>query len=107
MSKVYHVSDENFDQEIIHASLPVMVDFWADWCQPCKAMAPMLEELARKYQGKIKFVQMNVVNNRDIPARFGIRSLPTFILFKGGEVVHTLIGSFSRSLVEEELRKLR
>jgi len=106
MSKVYQVSDESFDEEIIHSKTPVMVDFWADWCQPCKAMAPMIEELARKYKGKIKFAQMNVVNNRDIPARFGIRNLPTFMLFKRGEVLNTIIGTFPGSLLEEELRKM-
>ena len=84
MSVLFQVTDKDFDEEIILSGMPVMVDFWADWCQPCKAMAPMIEELARKYQGKIKFVQMNVVNNRDIPTRFGIRNLPTFMLFKGG-----------------------
>lgn len=106
MSKVYQVSDENFDQEIIHSNMPVIVDFWADWCEPCKAMAPEIEGLAQKYQGKIKFAQMNVVNNRNIPARFGIRNLPTFMLFKRGEVLNTIIGAFPGSLLEEEVRKM-
>jgi len=106
MSTVYQLSDENFDQEIIQSSLPVVIDFWADWCQPCKAMAPAIEGLAQKYQGKIKFAKMDVVNNRTIPTRFAIRSLPTFIFFKRGEVVHTLIGSFPASVLEEELKQL-
>lgn len=106
MSKVYQVSDENFDQEIIHAGLPVMVDFWADWCQPCKAMAPEIDRLAEKYQGKIKFAQMNVADNRNTPARFGIRNLPTFILFKRGDVVNTIIGTFPGNLLEEEAKKM-
>lgn len=106
MSKVYQVSDENFDQEILHSNMPVIVDFWADWCEPCKAMAPEIEGLAQKYQGKIKFAQMNVVNNRNIPARFGIRNLPTFMLFKRGEVLKSIIGAFPRSLLEDEVRKM-
>lgn len=106
MSKVYQVSDENFDQEIIHSNMPVIVDFWADWCVPCKAMAPEIEGLAQKYQGKIKFAQMNVVHNRNIPARFGIRNLPTFMLFKRGEVLKSIIGAFPGSLLEDEVRKM-
>ena len=86
MSALSQVSDKNFDKEIINSHMPAMVDFWAEWCQPCKMVAPMLEELARNYEGKIKIVQMNVAENRDTPARFGIRNIPTLMLFKEGEV---------------------
>jgi thioredoxin 1 len=100
------VTDETFEEEIIQSTMPALVDFWAEWCEPCKAMLPIVEELAKRYQGKIKFAQMNVVNNRSIPARFLIRSLPTFILYKGGQVRHTMIGAVPRSLLDEELRNL-
>jgi thioredoxin 1 len=91
------VTDETFEEEIIQSTMPALVDFWAEWCEPCKAMLPIVEELAKRYQGKIKFAQMNVVNNR---------SLPTFILYKGGQVRHTMIGAVPRSLLDEELRNL-
>ena len=106
MSGLPQVSDKNFDEEIINSDMPAMVDFWADWCQPCKAMAPMIEALAQEYKGKIKFVQMNVAENRDTPARFGIRSIPTLMLFKGGAVAQTIIGAYPKSRIDEELRKL-
>ncbi|MBU0732739.1 MAG: thioredoxin [Proteobacteria bacterium] len=106
MPGLSQVTDKNFDEEIINSDIPAMVDFWADWCQPCKAMAPMIEELAQEYKGKIKFVQMNVAENRDTPARFGIRSIPTLMLFKGGEVAQTLIGAYPKSRIEEELKRL-
>ncbi|MFH1243060.1 MAG: thioredoxin [Pseudomonadota bacterium] len=106
MSDLPHVTDKNFEEEIINSDMPAMVDFWAEWCEPCKMMAPMIEELAREYQGKIKMVQMNVAENRDTPARFGIRNIPTLMLFKRGEVVHTIIGACPRSLLNEELKKL-
>ena len=106
MSILIQVTDKNFDAETIHADLPVMVDFWAEWCQPCKAMEPMIEELARKYEGKIKIVQMNVTENMQIPARLGIRNLPTLMFFKGGEVVNTIVGAFPGSRLEEEMKKL-
>lgn len=100
------VTDENFEREILQSTLPTLVDFWAEWCEPCKTILPTVQELAKEYQGKIKFGQMNVVNNRIIPARYLIRSLPTIILYNKGEVTHTMIGAVPRSLLEEELRKL-
>ncbi len=106
MPVLSQVTDKDFDEEVFNSNTPVMVDFWAEWCQPCKAMAPMIEELARKYQGRIKIVQMDVTENRDIPARLGIRNLPMFMLFKGGEVVRTITGAYPRSLLDDELKKL-
>jgi len=106
MSRLFQITDQDFDEQVIHSSLPVVVDFWAEWCEPCKDMAPMIGELAQKYQSKIKFAKMNVVNNRDTSAKLGIRSLPTFIFFKRGEAVHTMIGSFPRSVFEEEVRRI-
>ena len=106
MSSLFQVTDRDFDEKIIHSDTPIVVDFWADWCEPCKAMAPMIEELAQKYQGKIKFAQMDVVNNHNTPARFGIRSLPTFMLFKGGDVMKVIVGAYPKNVIEESLEKL-
>jgi thioredoxin 1 len=106
MSDLLQVTDENFDEEIINSDLPTMVDFWAEWCGPCKMVAPVVEDLAKEYEGKIKIAQMNVDQNRRTPARFGIRNIPTLILFKGGEVAQTIIGAHPRSHIDAELKKL-
>ena len=106
MSGLSQVADKNFDEEIVHSAMPAMVEFWAEWCQPCKVMMPMIEELAKKYQGKIKFAQMNVAENPKTPARFGIRNIPTLMFFKGGEVEKTIVGAYPSSLLDEELKKL-
>lgn len=106
MSRLFQVSDENFDEEIIHSGTMALVDFWAEWCQPCKAMELTIEELAQKYKGKVKVVKLNVVENIQTPARFGVRNLPTLMFFKGGEMVHTIVGTYPKTVVEEALRKL-
>ena len=106
MSGLSQVTDKNFDEEIINSDMPAMVDFWAEWCEPCKMMAPVIEELALKYRGKVKIVQMNVAENRVIPARYGIRNIPTLVLFKGGDVEQTIIGTHPRSHIDEGLVKL-
>jgi thioredoxin len=106
MGDIFEVSDETFDSEIMNSDLPAMVDFWAEWCGPCKMVGPVVEELAAEYKGKIKIAKMDVDHNRDTPAKFGIRNIPTLILFKGGEVVNTIIGAQSKSSIEEELKKL-
>ena len=106
MSGLSQVTDNNFDEQIINSDIPAMVDFWAEWCHPCKMVAPVIEELAQKYRGKIKIVQMNVAENRDTPARFGIRNIPTLMLFKGGEVAQTIIGAHPKSRIDEELKRL-
>ena len=106
MADIMEVSDDSFDSEIINSELPAMVDFWAEWCGPCKMVSPVVEELAGEYKGKIKVAKMDVDNNRQTPARFGIRNIPTLILFKGGEVVNTIIGAQPKSSIENELKKL-
>jgi len=106
MSDLFEVNDENFDTEIMNADMPSMVDFWAEWCGPCRMVSPVVEELAKEYEGKIKVAKMNVDQNRQTPARFGIRSIPTLIFFKGGEVSNTIIGAQPKSSIEEELKKL-
>jgi len=106
MADLLHVTDGNFDEEIVKADIPAMVDFWAEWCGPCKMVGPTVEALAKEYEGKIKIAKMNVDENRETPARFGIRNIPTLILFKDGEVAQTIIGAQTKSHLEEELKKL-
>ena len=106
MSKVLQVTDSTFDEEIMNADIPAMVDFWAEWCGPCKMVGPVVEELAKDYKDKIKIASMDVDGNRDTPARFGIRNIPTLILFKGGEVAQTIVGAHPKSHIDEELKKL-
>ena len=106
MSDILQVTDETFDSEIVNSDIPAMVDFWAAWCGPCKMVAPVVEELAKEYEGKIKIAKMDVDKNQQTPARFGIRNIPTLILFKGGDVAQTIIGAQPKSSIEEELKKL-
>jgi thioredoxin 1 len=106
MADLLQVTDANFDEEIVKAGIPAMVDFWAEWCGPCKMVGPTVEALAREYEGKIKIAKMNVDENRETPAKFGIRNIPTLILFKDGEVAQTIIGAQTKSHLEEELKKL-
>jgi len=106
MADLLHVSDATFEDEIVKAELPAMVDFWAEWCGPCKMVGPTVEALAKEYEGKIKIAKMDVDENRQTPARFGIRSIPTLILFKEGKVAQTLVGALPKGDIEKELRKL-
>jgi thioredoxin 1 len=106
MADLLQVTDDSFDDEIINSGIPVMVDFWAEWCGPCKMVGPVVEELAQEYEGKIKIAKMDVDKNRQTPVRFGIRNIPTLILFKGGEVVKTIVGAQTKNQLDEELKKL-
>jgi thioredoxin 1 len=106
MSHVLQVTDSTFEEEIMNADIPAMVDFWAAWCGPCKMVGPVVEELAKAYKDKIKIASMDVDGNRETPARFGIRNIPTLILFKGGEVAQTIVGAHPKSHIDEELKKL-
>lgn len=103
---VLQVTDDNFEEEIIKADIPVMVDFWAEWCGPCKMVSPVVEELAKEYEGKIKIASMDVDVNHQTPGKFGIRNIPTLILFKGGEIVQTIVGAHPKKHLDEELKKL-
>lgn len=106
MSDIMQVTDDTFEAEIMKSELPAMVDFWAEWCGPCKMVGPVVEELSKTYAGKVKIAKMDVDKNRQTPAKFGIRNIPTLILFKGGEVAHTIIGAQPKSYIEDELKKL-
>ena len=91
--KIMEVSDTTFDQEVLKSSVPVLIDFWAPWCGPCKAIAPVVEELAGAYNGRLKVVKMNVDDNPQTPSKYGVRGIPNLILFKGGNVADQIIGA--------------
>ena len=99
------LQDATFDQEVLKSDIPVLVDFWAVWCGPCKAIAPTVEELAKQYKGKVKVAKMDVDEHQQVPQQYGIRSIPTLLLFKGGRVVDTIVGAVPRSKLEESLKK--
>jgi thioredoxin 1 len=94
---IKHVSDSSFEGDVLHATQPVVVDFWAEWCGPCKMIAPILDDVATAYQGKVQIAKMNVDENRDIPAKFGIRGIPTLMVFKGGQLAATKVGAMSKA----------
>jgi len=94
---IKHVSDASFESDVLQSSLLVLVDYWAEWCGPCKMIAPILDEVSIAYEGKVQIAKMNVDENRDIPAKFGIRGIPTLMLFKGGQLAATKVGALSKS----------
>ncbi|WP_159913816.1 thioredoxin TrxA [Pantoea sp. 18069] len=94
---IKHLSDASFEAEVLQAGTTVLVDYWAEWCGPCKMIAPILDEVAGTYQGKVTIAKMNVDENREIPAKFGIRGIPTLMLFKNGELAATKVGALSKT----------
>lgn len=91
------ITDHSFENEVVESKIPVLVDFWAQWCGPCKAIAPILDELAQKYEGKVKIVKLDVDHNPATPPKFGVRGIPTLILFKDGQVKATQVGLLSKT----------
>lgn len=99
------LNENNFDKEVLTSDLPVMVDFWAVWCGPCKILGPIVEELAKDYDGKLKVGKVNVDENNALAGRYGIMSIPTLKFFKGGKIVGEMIGAAPKSAIENELKK--
>jgi len=97
------ITDANFEDEVLNSETPVLVDYWAEWCGPCKAIAPVLDDLAPQYVGKVKIVKMNMDENPDTPPKYGIRQIPTLMLFKNGAVEATKLGAVSKSQLTEFL----
>jgi thioredoxin 1 len=97
VGNVLEISDQTFDQEVLKAETPVLIDFWAPWCGPCKAIAPVVEEVAGTYAGRLKVVKMNVDDNPQTPSRYGVRGIPNLILFKRGQVADQIVGAVPKA----------
>ncbi len=95
--KIVHVTDDNFENEVLQSAEPVLVDYWAEWCGPCKMIAPVLDEICDDYDGRVKIAKLNIDDNPNTPPRYGIRGIPTLMLFKNGEVEATKVGAVSKS----------
>ncbi|SRR5690554_7888267 len=103
--KVLEFTDANFDNDVLQSTEPVLVDFWATWCAPCKALTPVIEELATEFAGKVKIGKVNVDENPETPGKYGVRGIPTLILFKGGNVVEQLVGAVPKSQLRDLINK--
>ncbi|MFW9616683.1 thioredoxin TrxA [Aquabacterium sp.] len=94
---IKHISDASFEADVLQSAQPVLVDYWAEWCGPCKMIAPILDEVANDYAGRLNVAKMNVDQNRDVPAKFGIRGIPTLMIFKDGQLAATKVGALSKA----------
>jgi thioredoxin 1 len=94
---ITHTSDASFQADVLEAGTPVLVDYWAEWCGPCKMIAPILDEVSKDYDGKLRVAKMNVDENRDVPSKYGIRGIPTLMLFKDGQLAATKVGALSKA----------
>lgn len=104
--KAIEITDGNFEQEVTQSQIPVLVDFWAVWCGPCRIVAPVVEEIAGEYEGKVKVGKLDVDNNAETAGKYGIRSIPTLLIFKGGEVVDRIVGAVPKHAIVEKLKPL-
>ena len=102
---ILEVTDANFDQDVLKSEQPVLVDFWAAWCGPCRALAPIVDELAKDYSGKIKVGKMDVDNNQATPMRYGVRGIPTLLVFKGGQVKEQIVGYVPKETIQKAIDK--
>jgi len=106
VESIVELNDANFDQEVLNSEQPVLVDFWAAWCGPCKALAPTVHEIAAQYAGKVKVAKMDVDRNQATPMRYGIRGIPALLLFKGGKVADQIVGYVPKDIIERSLAKV-
>ena len=107
MSSVLAVADDTFEREVLQSATPVLIDFWAPWCAPCRAIAPVVDELAKEYAGKLKVVKMNVDDNPRTPSRYGVRGIPNLILFQGGQVKEQIIGAVPKAQLVKAIDRVR
>jgi thioredoxin 1 len=103
--KVQELTDQNFDKEVLKSEIPTLVDFWAVWCGPCRQIAPTVDALAEEYNGRLKVGKMDVDHHQIVPQQYGVRSIPTLLIFKGGKVVGQVVGAVPRSKLEAEIQK--
>lgn len=103
--EIIHSSDAAFENDVLKSELPVLVDFWATWCGPCRMIAPLIDELALTYKGRLRVVKVNVDENREVPARYGIMGIPTLLLFKGGEMMESIVGVVPRNRLVDAVSK--
>jgi thioredoxin 1 len=106
MANVLEISDQSFETEVLQSPVPVLIDFWAPWCAPCRAIAPVVEELAKEYQGRIKVVKLNVDDNPQTPTRYGVRGIPNLILFQGGNVREQIVGAVPKKRLVDAITQL-
>ena len=106
MAEIADVTDADFESEVLKSELPVVVDFWAEWCAPCRAIAPIVKELAGEYEGKVRIVKMNIDDNPQTPGRYGVRAIPTVLAFQNGQVVEQIQGARPKAAFEEMAQKL-
>ena len=105
-SAVQEVKDLSFDREVLQSAEPVLVDFWATWCGPCRALAPVVDQVATQYHGKLKVMKMDVDSNQATPMRYGIRGIPALLLFKGGQVVDQIVGYVPKETIDQSIQKI-
>ncbi len=105
MANAVEVTDATFDDEVVNSDTPVVVDFWAEWCGPCKMIAPIVEELAGEYEGKVKFTKMDVDSNPKTPMQFGIRGIPTLLIFNEGKAVGQVVGALPKSMLKQRVEE--
>ena len=106
MANVTEVTDASFDQEVLRSAVPVLIDFWAPWCGPCRAIAPLVEEIAGEFQGRLKVVKMNVDDNVETPSSYGVRGIPNLILFKGGQVADQIVGAVPKAQLLKAINRV-